>query len=156
MAQLFWEDVEVGTKIPPYPKAVTMMELNRFAGANDEFTLIHMDRDYAQNVAGLPDIIVMGNLKYAYLSNMMNKWIGESGTLKRLSVQYRGVDIPGPALSTEPTMFYKGRVTKKYIQNGSNCVECEVWVENKEGQVTTPGSALVILPTRSDLVSQII
>ena len=149
MAQLFWEDVEVGTEIPPYSKAVTLMELNRFAGANDEFVLIHMDRDYAQNVAGLPDIIVMGNLKYAYLSNMMNKWIGESGTLKRLSAQFRGVDIPGLALSTEPTMFCKGRVTKKYVQNDNHYVECEVWVENKEGQVTTPGSALVILPNRS-------
>ena len=103
MAQLLWEDVEVGMEIPPYAKAVSLMELNRFAGANDEFVLIHMDRDYAQNVARIPDIIVMGNLKYVYLSNMMNGWIGENGTLKRLKAQYRGMDIPGPALGTEPT-----------------------------------------------------
>ncbi len=149
MAQLFWEDVEVGMPIPSYPRTVTLMEMNRFAGANDEFVLIHMDRDYSQNVARLPDVIVMGNLKYAYLSNMMNKWIGEGGTLKRLSAPYRGMDIPGPALSTEPTMICKGRVTKKYVQNVNHYVECEVWVENKKGQITTPGSAIVILPTRS-------
>jgi len=148
MAQLFWDDVEAGMEIPPYQKAVTLMELNRFAGANDEFVLIHMDRDYSQKVSRLPDVIVMGNLKYAYLANMMTNWIGEDGTLKRLSAQYRGMDIPGPALSTEPTMICKGRVTNKYIQDGDHCVECEVWTETGEGQVTTPGSATVILPTK--------
>ena len=150
MAQLFWEDVEVGTEIPPYPRTVTLMELNRFAGANDEFVLIHMDRDYSRNFARLPDVIVMGNLKYAYMSNMVNNWIGEGGILKRLSAQYRGMDIPGPALSTEPTMICKGRVTKKHIQNGDHYVECEVWVENSEGQITTPGSAVIILPSRDE------
>ena len=109
MAQLFWDDIEVGMEIPPYKKAVTLMELNRYAGANDEFVLIHMDREYSQKVARLPDVIVMGNLKYAYLANMMTSWIGEDGTLRRLSAQYRGMDIPGPALSTEPTMICKGK-----------------------------------------------
>ena len=149
MAQLYWDDVEVGMEIPPYQRVVTLMELNRYAGANEEFVLIHMDRDYSQKVARLPDVIVMGNLKYAYLSNMMINWIGEEGTLKRLSAQYRGMDIPGPALSTEPTMICKGKVTNKYVQDGDHCVECEVWTETGAGQVTTPGSATVILPTKS-------
>jgi acyl dehydratase len=148
MAQLLWDDVEVGMEIPPYKKAVTLMELNRYAGANEEFVLIHMDRDYSQKVARLPDVIVMGNLKYAYLSNMMINWIGEEGTLRRLSAQYRGMDIPGPALSTEPTMICKGKVTKKYVQDGDHYVECEVWTETGEGQVTTPGSAIAILPAK--------
>lgn len=151
MAQLFWEDVEAGTEITPYSRIVTLMEINRFAGANDEFLLHHMDRDYSQNIEHLPDVIIMGNLKYVYLSNMMLKWIGEGGSLKRLSAQYRGMDFPGPALSTEPTMICKGSVTKKYIQNGEHYVECQVRVENRAGRVTTPGSAIVILPTRSPL-----
>jgi len=149
MAQLYWDDVEVGMEIPPYKKVVTLMELNRYAGANEEYVLIHMDRDYSQKVARLPDVIVMGNLKYAYLSNMMVNWIGEEGTLKRLSAQYRGMDVPGPALSTEPTMICKGKVTKKYIQDGEHYIDCEVWTETKEGQVTTPGSATAILPAKN-------
>ena len=149
MAQLFWEDVETGMEITPYPRIVTLMEINRFAGANDEFLLHHMDRDYSQKVERLPDVIVMGNLKYAYLSNMMNNWVGESGILKRLSAQYRGLDFPGAALSTEPTMICKGNVTEKYVRNGEGYVECRVWVENRAGQITTPGLATVILPARS-------
>ena len=148
MTQLFWDDVEIGMEIPPYQRVVTLMELNRFAGANDEFVLIHMDRDYSRNVSRLPDVIVMGNLKYAYLANMMTNWIGEGGTLKRLSAQFRGMDIPGPALSAEPTMICKGRVTNKYVRDGDHYVECEVRTETREGQITTPGTAIVILPKR--------
>jgi acyl dehydratase len=94
MTQLCWEDVTVGTEIPPYPRIVTLMEINRFAGANDEFLLHHMDRDYSRTVERLPDIIVMGNLKYAYLSNMLHNWIGEGGTLKRLG-PVPGAGFPG-------------------------------------------------------------
>jgi acyl dehydratase len=148
MAQLFWEDVEIGMEIPPYQRVVTLMELNRFAGANDEFVLIHMDRDYSQNVSRLPDVIVMGNLKYAYLANMITNWIGEGGTLKRLNTQFRGMDVPGPALSTKPTMICKGRVTAKYIKGADHYLECEVSTETSEGQITTLGSAIIILPSR--------
>jgi acyl dehydratase len=148
MAQLFWEDVEIGMEIPPYPRVVTLMELNRFAGANDEFVLIHMDRDYSQNVSRLPDVIVMGNLKYAYLANMITNWIGEGGTLKRLSAQFRGMDVPGSALSTRPTMICKGRVTAKYKKGADHYLECEVYTETSEGQITTPGSAIIILPSK--------
>jgi acyl dehydratase len=148
MTQLCWEDVTVGTEIPPYPRIVTLMEINRFAGANDEFLLHHMDRDYSRTVERLPDIIVMGNLKYAYLSNMLHNWIGEGGTLKRLGVQYRGLDFPGPALEKTPTLVCRGSVTKKYIQDGEGYIECRVWVENKAGEVTTPGTAMVIFPGR--------
>jgi len=150
MVQLFWEDVEIEMEIPPYRRVVTLMELNRFAGANDEFVLIHMDRDYSQNVSRLPDVIVMGNLKYAYLANMITNWIGEGGTLKRLSAQFRGMDVPGPALSTKPTMICKGRVIAKYIKSGDHYLECEISTETSDGQITTPGSAIIILPSRNE------
>jgi hypothetical protein len=40
-------------------------------------------------------------------------------------------------------------VTKKYIKNGQHFVDCEIWLENGEGEKTTPGSATVILPSRA-------
>jgi hypothetical protein len=39
-------------------------------------------------------------------------------------------------------------VIKKYEEGGEHLVECEIWVENGKGEKTTPGSALVALPTR--------
>ncbi|MGB2694326.1 MAG: hypothetical protein WBD55_03965, partial [Dehalococcoidia bacterium] len=72
MAELFWDDIEEGQEITPYSRKVGYMELNRFAGANDEYVPIHMDPDYAKDVAKLPDVIVMGNLKLAYIANALN------------------------------------------------------------------------------------
>ena len=43
----------------------------------------------------------------------------------------------------------KGVVTKKYVENGENLVECDIWLENHKGEKTTPGSALVALPTKT-------
>lgn len=141
--QLYWEDVDEGQEIPPYGQKVGYMELNRFAGANGEFVPIHMDPDYAKNVAKLPDVIVMGNLKVAYIANALDAWTGDEAWIQKIAVEYRKMDQVNKTLSA------KGKVAKKYQQDGKNLVDLDVWVENEEGEVTTPGRATVALPSRS-------
>lgn len=140
--QLYWDDVQEGQEIPPFSRKVTYMELNRFAGANDEYVLIHMDPDYAKNVAKLPDVIVMGNLKLAYIANALEDWAGDEGWIEKLAVEYRRMD------TVHSTLTATGKVTKKYQQDGKNLIDLEVWVENDKGEVTTPGSAVLALPSR--------
>ena len=140
---LFWDDVTEGEEIPAYSVKVGYMELNRFAGANDEYVPIHMDAEYAKNVAKLPDVIVMGNLKLAYLANALSDWIGDDGWIEKLAVDYRKMDVVNKTLSA------KGKVTKKYQENGKSLIDLDVWVENEDGEVTTPGRATVSLPSRS-------
>ncbi len=141
-AQVYWEDVEEGQEIPPFSRKVGYMELNRFAGANDELVPIHMDPDYAKDVAKLPDVIVMGNLKLAYIANALTAWAGEDAWIEQLRVDYRKMDVVNATLSA------KGKVAKKYERDGRRLVELDVWVENDQGEVTTPGSAVVRLPAR--------
>ena len=140
--RLYWEDVEEGQEVPPYSQKVGYMELNRFAGANNELVPIHMDPDYAKNVANLPDVIVMGNLKLAYIANALTDWAGDEGWIQKLYVEYRKMD------QVNTTITAKGKVTKKYEQDGKHLVDLEVWVENEQGEVTTPGRAVLALPTR--------
>jgi len=52
------------------------------------------------------------------------------------------MDSPGQPITA------KGSVTRKYQEDGRNLVDCEIWLENTEGQKTTPGSATVELPSR--------
>ena len=73
---------------------------------------------------------------------MVTDWIGESGTLKRLTVSYRGMDVPGDTLTC------RGRVARKYVKDGEHLVDCDLWLENGKQEKTTPGSATVALPTR--------
>lgn len=138
---LYWEDVEEGTEIPPLVKQPTTRQLVQYAGASGDFYEIHYDRDFAQN-DGLPGQILHGALKNAFLAQLVTDWIGEHGTLRRLSCQYRNMDVPGD------TLICKGTVTKKHVTDGGHMVDCEIWVENGKGERTTPGAATVILPTR--------
>lgn len=138
---LHWEDVHEGQEIPPFSRKVGYMELNRFAGANDEYVLIHMDADYAKNAAKLPDVIVMGNLKLAYIANALTGWAGDNGWIEKLRIEYRKMDL------VNTTLTAKGKVTRTYQQDGKHLVDLDVWVEN-EKEVTTPGKATVSLPAR--------
>ena len=83
-----------------------------------------------------------GALKNAFLGQLMTDYAGHEGTLKKLSVQYRAMDIPGTPV------FAKGTVKKKYVKDGENFVECEIWLENHEGKSTTPGYGVVTLPNK--------
>ncbi len=140
--QVYFEDVEEGMDIPTLRKDPTTQQLVMYAGASGDYYQIHYDKDYAKNV-GLPDVILHGALKNAYLGQLMTDWMGQQGTLKKLSVQYRGMDVPGTPI------FGKGTVSKKYEQDGEHIVECDIRLEKEDGQTTTPGHAIVALPSRS-------
>ena len=140
---LYWEDVEEGQELPPLIKRPTTRQLVQYAGASGDFYEIHYDKDFAQ-ANGLPGVIIHGALKMAFLAQLVTDWIGEWGTLKKFSVQYRGMDVPGDTLTC------KGRVTRKWVENGQHFVEAEIWLENGKGERTTPGSAVVVLPSRSN------
>src|SRR5579875_500769 len=140
--QLYFEDVEAGYEIPALEKNPTTQQLVKYAGASGDFYQIHYDKDFAL-AHQLPGVILHGALKNAFLGQMMTDFAGEAGWLKRLSVQYRGMDVPGVKL------FARGRVVKKYVEAGEHLVACEIWIENAKGDKTTPGSATVVLPSRT-------
>ena len=150
--QLYYEDIEVGTKITPLSKVATTQMLVRWAGAVGDDNPLHYESDFAK-AQGVGEPIVHGGLKRAWLGQLMTDWSGEQGELKKLSCQYRGMDYPRKMKTwSEPhegeTWWCQGIVSKKYVEDGEHFVECEIWVENGKGEKTTPGMALVTLPSR--------
>ncbi|MBT4511808.1 MAG: dehydratase [Chloroflexi bacterium] len=139
--QLYYEDVVEGTEITPLIKNPTPMQLVKFAGASEDFNPIHYDKEKALS-DGLPGTIVHGRLKNAFLIQVLTDWIGNEGFLKKIVIQHRGMDLPGHPIVS------RGTVTRKYVENGENLIECEVWTENEKGEKTAPGTALVRLPSR--------
>ena len=142
MEQIYFDDVEEGSDVPTLRKDPTPQQLVKYGGASGDFYQIHYDVNFAKN-NGLPDIILHGALKNAFLGQLMTDYVGHEGTLKKLSCQYRAMDIPGTPV------FAKGTVVKKYVENSENVVECEIWLENEAGEKTTPGYAVVSLPNKS-------
>jgi acyl dehydratase len=139
--QVFFEDVEVGQELPQLVKHPTTRQLVKWAGASGDYYEIHYDKDFAQST-GLQGVIVHGWLTFSFVAQMVTDWMGTDAVLKKIGVSYRGMHVPGEDITC------KGKITKKYQSDGGNIVECDVWAENTEGKKTTPGTAVVALPSR--------
>lgn len=140
-AKVYFEDVKEGQEIPTFVRKTDTMHWNRYAAVNDEFVYIHMD-DEAGKAAGQPGIFGMGNIRFAYLHNMLRDWTGVSGRIKKLGVQYRALNLKNDVLTC------RGKITRKYVENGEHLVDLDLMVENQKGENVTPGTATVALPAR--------
>ena len=156
--QLYWEDVNIGGEVTTLSKVATREMLVRWAGASGDFNPLHYDYFYAK-AQGQPDVVITGGLKRAWLIQLVTTWIGDLGTLKKFSCSFRAPDFtcetqtmdqlfylrqPPPGV----THFCKGKVTKKYVEGEEHFVECDIWVEDNKGKLTTPGTATAVLPSK--------
>ena len=67
---------------------------HRYAGASGDFNPIHIDNDFAQMV-GLPRNILHGLYSMAQVARAQTEAAGgDPRTLRRLSVQFRGMGVP--------------------------------------------------------------
>lgn len=139
--QLYYEDITEGGEITPLTKQPTKKQLVMWAGAVGDYFPIHYDKDFAQS-RGLPGVIVHGQLIGAFLGQLITDWIGAEGLLKKLSCSYKGMTYPDEALT------FGGKVTKKYVEDGTCYVECSLWGVNSNSEKTASGAATVILPSR--------
>jgi acyl dehydratase len=129
------QDVSVGQVLPPLVKHPTTRQLTMYAGASGDFYEIHYDRDFAAS-QGLPDVILHGALKSAFLAQLLTDWAGAEA-LRSLSVRYRDMDVPGDTLTC------KGVVVAK--DDAAGTIRCEIWLENGVGTKTTTGEGVVAL-----------
>ena len=150
--QLYWEDVEVGSEIIPLSKVASRQMLVKWAGASGDFNPLHYEDSFAAS-QGVGSPIVHGQLKRAWLVQLMTDWIGEEGDLKKFSCQFRAMDYPRLMKDMfEPqegeTWWCKGKVTKKYVEGDEHRVDCDIWIENGKGEITTRGNATAVIPSR--------
>jgi hypothetical protein len=150
--QIYWEDIKEGQEIPTLPKVATSLMLVKWAGASGDFNPHHYETEFAMT-QGTGGVIVHGLLKHAWLIQLVTNWMGDEGFMKKFSCQYRGLDFPRKMKTMDQpqdgeTWLCKGKIAKKYVDGENHCVDLEIGVENGKGQVTTPGTATVVLPTR--------
>jgi hypothetical protein len=130
-----YKDTTVGMEIGPLVKHITPRRLAMWAGLTREFSERHYDKDFAQKMEGLPEPIMHGAYLSSFPQQLLLKWAGEKATLKKSMSSFRHAHL----LSED--IVCKGKVIQKYIKDGENLVECEVWIENPAGQRTTTGLA---------------
>jgi acyl dehydratase len=86
-------DLSAGTQIPEVRVTPDKYLTARYAGASGDFNPIHIDEEFARAV-GLPGRILHGLWSMAQVARAQTEAAGGPGTLKRLSVQFRGMGVP--------------------------------------------------------------
>jgi hypothetical protein len=91
---------------------------------------------------GVPRIHDAGAQRNAWRNMVLTNWMGDDGFVWKSRAEVRGFNQEGDVT------WCKGKVTKKYVQNGRYCVDINSWCENQRQEVTMPGEGTVILPSR--------
>ncbi len=138
---VYYEDVEIGQEIPAFERKTDFMNWNRYAAVNDEFVFVHMD-DEVGKAAGQGAAFGMGNLRWAYVINALQDWVGDEAEIRELSMQFRAINHKHDVLTTH------GVVSAKSVEDGEHLVTLDINVINQDGAATAPGTAVVVLPSR--------
>jgi acyl dehydratase len=82
-----YDDVEVGTELPPQVFTVDRARLVRYAGASGDFNPIHWNERFAREV-GLPDVIAHGMFTMASAIRVVTDWAGDPGAVVEYGVRF--------------------------------------------------------------------
>jgi acyl dehydratase len=171
----WWEDVDEGDSIGPMvkgPLTVTDMicwhvgmgmglygvKPLRLAAANrrriprfyhrddlgvpDVMQRVHWDPEFARR-SGNPTTFDYGRMRETWLIHLCTDWMGDDGWLWLLDCEFRRFNYVGD------TQWLRGTVTRKYRAEGDRpAVDLDLVAENQRGEITTPGHATILLPSR--------
>ena len=86
-------ELSAGAQIPELRVNPDKYLTVRYAGASGDFNPIHIDEEFAKAV-GLPGRILHGLWTMAQVARAQTEAAGGPESLKRLSVQFRGMGVP--------------------------------------------------------------
>lgn len=115
---------------------------NPEAGGGIEYTGIGHQRGSTAKQVGVPDAYDYGPGRTSWLTTLVTNWMGDAAFLKRLRGEMRRFNVVGD------TTWLKGKVARKYEKDGYALVDLEIWAENQKGEITSPGIATVMLPSK--------
>jgi acyl dehydratase len=111
----------------------------------DTVQRLHWEPARAQEL-GLPTSYDYGGMRETWLCHALTDWMGDDGWLWKLRCEHRKFNYMGD------TSWVRGEVVGKEQVDGRNEVHLEVRCVNQRGETTTPGTAVVLLPSRDKAV----
>jgi acyl dehydratase len=111
----------------------------------DTVQRLHWDGERAREL-GIATNYDYGGMRETWLTHALTDWMGDDGWLFKLRCEHRGFNYVGD------TTWVRGTVVDKVQAEGRNEVHLEVGCWNQRGEQTTPGRAVVLLPSRGRAV----
>jgi acyl dehydratase len=170
----YWEDVSVGDKIQPRVKGplvttdVVVWHLGwgmlltppgafrlsyrtrkkapglyppNHLNIPDTVQRLHWEPERAQEL-GLATSYDYGAMREIWMTHAITDWMGDDAWLYLMRCEHRKFNYIGD------TTWITGTVTGKRVDGEHRVVDLELTCTNQRGEITTPGTATVILPSR--------
>ncbi|MEQ8484405.1 MAG: hypothetical protein RIB46_08570 [Pseudomonadales bacterium] len=128
-------DVQVGDRLDEQRRETGIVQQFLYNAALWNAHRIHYEARWAKEVEGYPDLVVAGPLMGDWLTQCVLLWLGPSGRLVSIEYSNRQAAYVGETLTVG------GEVTE--VDAPSRRVTLQMAVRNANGEVVTPGTAVV-------------
>ncbi len=111
-------------------------------GVPDVAQRVHWEPEAAREV-GNPTTFDYGRMRETWLIHLCTDWMGDDAWLWKLDCEFRLFNYVGDLHTIT------GTVVRKYVAEGQRCaVDVDLAATNHRGEVTAPGHATILLPSR--------
>jgi len=108
----------------------------------DVMQRVHWDPEFARR-SGNPTTFDYGRMRETWLIHLCTDWMGDEAWLWKLDCEFRRFNYVGD------TQWLRGTVERKYVAEGGRpAVDVSLSAENQRSELTTPGHATILLPSR--------
>lgn len=132
-----FDNIRPGDALPPLELApLNRLTLALYCGASGDYNPIHVDVDYARDVAGMDDVIGHGMLTMAYLGRLLTDWVPQSH-IRRFKTRFKSPVHIGDRITCS------GSVVEK-MPGDENLIRLELRAVNQKGNVLAMGEADIV------------
>jgi acyl dehydratase len=142
-AERYWEDVAIGEEVPGFSVTLDATAMVLQVSGSQDWNLVHHNTEFARE-SGMPGIFYNTGWTTGMLGRVLTDWAGRSGWVEKLNFQMRGMNGAGAVVRAH------ARVTGKRVEGGRSLVDLDIFLENDQVGITTPGKATVRLPCRTN------
>ena len=122
-------------ELPPLDR----LTLALYCAASGDHNPVHVDIDYARNIAGMEDVIGHGMLTMAWLGRLLGNWVPQR-QVRRFSTRFTAPVRIGDRVTCRGTVVEK-------LSGAENQLRVELSAVNEKGEVLARGEAvLAVLP----------
>ena len=129
------EAINVGDALPSITKTFTASDLMAYGAATWDWHRLHYDWEYVA-ARGLDKPVIDGQMFGAIFAQVIGEWIGPSGFIQKLSVNYRSMAFAGD------TLLLEGSVSDTARQSNAGLITIEQALKIGERLVSTAQSTV--------------
>ncbi|HJY83901.1 MAG TPA: MaoC/PaaZ C-terminal domain-containing protein [Candidatus Binatia bacterium] len=139
MSTLYFEDIEEGDELPAIDLFLGKDQVRQYARTAGMYVPRFTD-DEGARAEGLPGMIAPGVMSMGLLARMISEW-NSAAQIKRIGTTFRSPVLP------DRDVHLRGAVTQKDETN--HTAECDIWIENDDGERWVIGTTTIALPTKA-------